>query len=85
MAHTMPLKFLLNLTSRERTLRTNRQLGCLLAFIAGAINARGFLAVRRYTSHMTGLVRAARLTRKVAAGRSGQRRGAPRKVWRACL
>ncbi len=55
---TMPLHFLHDLTSRERTLRSNRQLGCLLAFVAGAINAGGFLAVRRYTSHMTGIVSA---------------------------
>ena len=54
----MPLQFLHNLTSRERTRRTNRQLGCLLAFVAGAINAGGFLAVQRYTSHMTGIVSA---------------------------
>ena len=52
----MPLTFLHTLTSRERTRRTNRQLGCLLAFVAGAINAGGFLAVQRYTSHMTGIV-----------------------------
>ena len=54
----MPLIFLHSLTSRERTRRANRQLGCLLAFVAGAINAGGFLAVRRYTSHMTGIVSA---------------------------
>ncbi len=54
----MPLIFLHRLTSRERTRRANRQLGCLLAFVAGAINAGGFLAVRRYTSHMTGIVSA---------------------------
>jgi len=54
----MPLIFLNNLTGRARTRRTNRQLGCLLAFVAGAINAGGFLAVQRYTSHMTGIVSA---------------------------
>jgi uncharacterized membrane protein YoaK (UPF0700 family) len=54
----MPLIFLNNLTGRERTRRTNRQLGCLLAFVAGAINAGGYLAVQRYTSHMTGIVSA---------------------------
>jgi uncharacterized membrane protein YoaK (UPF0700 family) len=31
-------------------------LGAILAFVAGAINAGGFLAVGRYTSHMTGVV-----------------------------
>ena len=44
------------LTDRERTRRANRQLGCVLAFVAGAINAGGFLAVNRYTSHMTGII-----------------------------
>ncbi|MDB5857278.1 MAG: hypothetical protein JWQ76_967 [Ramlibacter sp.] len=54
----MPLIFLANLAGRERTRRSNRQLGCLLAFVAGAINAGGFLMVHRYTSHMTGVVSA---------------------------
>ncbi|MBG9387620.1 YoaK family protein [Caenimonas aquaedulcis] len=54
----MPHVFLANLTGRQRTQRTNRQLGGLLAFVAGAINAGGFLAVQRYTSHMTGIVSA---------------------------
>lgn len=53
---SMAFKFLLQLTSRERTRRTNRQFGGILAFVAGAINAGGFLAVQRYTSHMTGIV-----------------------------
>lgn len=52
----MVFKFLLQLTSRERTRRSNRQFGGILAFVAGAINAGGFLAVQRYTSHMTGIV-----------------------------
>ena len=54
----MPIKFLHGLTSRRRTRRANRQLGAVLAFVAGAINAGGFLAVQRYTSHMTGIVSA---------------------------
>ncbi len=54
----MFLNFLLQLTARDRTRRSNRQLGGLLAFVAGAINAGGFLAVQRYTSHMTGIVSA---------------------------
>ncbi len=53
------LGFLRQLTSRQRTQRANRQLGAVLAFVAGAINAGGFLAVQRYTSHMTGIVSAA--------------------------
>ncbi|CAN5347629.1 YoaK family protein [soil metagenome] len=36
----------------------NWQLGWLLAFVAGATNAGGFLATRQYTSHMTGVVAA---------------------------
>lgn len=46
------------LMSRHRTLRTNRHLGMVLTFVAGAVNAGGFLAVHRYTSHMTGIVSA---------------------------
>lgn len=48
--------FLRRLTGRDRTRRANRQLGAVLAFVAGAINAGGFLAVSRYTSHVTGLL-----------------------------
>lgn len=54
----MPIKFLHGLTSRHRTRRANRQLGAVLAFVAGAVNAGGFLAVQRYTSHMTGIISA---------------------------
>ena len=52
----MPAEFIHGLTRRTRTRRSNRQLGAVLAFVAGAINAGGFLAVQRYTSHMTGVV-----------------------------
>lgn len=56
-SHTANMLGLFNaLTDRERTRRANRQLGCVLAFVAGAINAGGFLAVNRYTSHMTGII-----------------------------
>lgn len=44
------------LTGRHRSPAINRLLGLLLAFIAGAVNAGGFLAVHMYTSHMTGFV-----------------------------
>lgn len=54
----MPAQFLRRLTGRDRTRQANRQLGLLLAFVAGGINAGGFLAVHRYTSHMTGIVSA---------------------------
>ena len=43
-----------HLTGQHRTAATNRLLGGLLAFNAGAINAGGFLLVSMYTSHMTG-------------------------------
>ena len=49
---------LMGLTRKRRTRRKNRQLGGLLAWVAGAVNAGGFLAVGRYTSHMTGIVSA---------------------------
>jgi len=52
----MPLSYARALTGRTRTPEANRQLGYALAFVAGAINAGGFLAVRQYTSHMTGIV-----------------------------
>lgn len=52
----MPVVFLRTLTGTVRTRRANRQLGAVLAFVAGAVNAGGFLAVRQYTSHMTGIV-----------------------------
>jgi len=43
-----------HLSGQHRTAATNRLLGTLLAFNAGAINAGGFLVVSMYTSHMTG-------------------------------
>jgi uncharacterized membrane protein YoaK (UPF0700 family) len=42
----------------NRTHQTNARLGAVLAFVAGATNAGGFLAVGTYTSHMTGVVSA---------------------------
>ena len=39
-----------------RTASMNRQLAWSMAFVAGAVNAGGLLAVGRYTSHMTGVV-----------------------------
>jgi uncharacterized membrane protein YoaK (UPF0700 family) len=44
------------MTGKVRTTDANRHLGIALAFVAGAINAGGFLAVQQYTSHMTGIV-----------------------------
>lgn len=42
------------LTGRHRLARSNRTLGLLLAFNAGAMNAGGFLVLHMYTSHMSG-------------------------------
>lgn len=55
---TMPLNYSRRLTGRTRTKEADNQLGFILAFAAGAINAGGFLAVQQYTSHMTGVVSA---------------------------
>jgi uncharacterized membrane protein YoaK (UPF0700 family) len=52
----MPLFYLRRLTGSKRTEAANRHLACFLAFIAGATNAGGFLAVHQYTSHMSGVV-----------------------------
>src|SRR5690606_41293574 len=52
----MPLQYLRTLTASERTRRANVHLGVSLAFVAGAVNAAGLLAVGEYTSHMTGVV-----------------------------
>ena len=43
-------------TNVERSPEANIGLGSALAFVAGATNAGGFLAVGTYTSHMTGVV-----------------------------
>lgn len=45
-----------HLTGQHRTVASNRRLGLLLAFNAGAVNAGGFLVVKLYTSHMTGFI-----------------------------
>lgn len=52
----MPAAYARFLVGRQRTVGANRQLGLVLAFVAGAINAGGFLAVQQYTSHVTGMV-----------------------------
>jgi uncharacterized membrane protein YoaK (UPF0700 family) len=43
-------------TDVQRNPKANLRLGLVLTFVAGATNAGGFLAVGRYTSHMTGIV-----------------------------
>ncbi len=42
-------------TDVQRSPEANLRLGLVLSFVAGATNAGGFLAVGRYTSHMTGI------------------------------
>jgi len=52
----MPILYLRGLTGKIRSAEADVHLGLSLAFIAGAMNAGGFLAVHQYTSHMTGIV-----------------------------
>lgn len=52
----MPITYARRLTGQQRTPQADRQLSFGLAFVAGAVNAGGFLAVQQYTSHMTGIV-----------------------------
>jgi uncharacterized membrane protein YoaK (UPF0700 family) len=52
----MQAHYFRTLTGRDRSIEANRQLGFSLAFVAGATNAGGFLAVKQYTSHMSGVV-----------------------------
>lgn len=55
----MLINYLVRLSARERTATANLHLGALLSFVAGALNAGGFLAIGQYTSHMTGIVSSA--------------------------
>lgn len=52
----MPVQYLRTFTAAQRTEASNIRLGRVLAFVAGAVNAGGFLAVGQYTSHMTGIL-----------------------------
>ena len=54
----MPVNYARRLTGRDRSDIANHHLGCALAFVAGAANAGGYLAVKQYTSHMSGIVSA---------------------------
>jgi uncharacterized membrane protein YoaK (UPF0700 family) len=54
----MPVPYLRRLTGSNRNQTANRQLAHFLAFIAGAANAGGYVAVKQYTSHMSGIVSA---------------------------
>lgn len=55
----MPIHYLASLTAEERSARANLHLGASLAFVAGSLNAGGFLAIGQYTSHMTGMLSSA--------------------------
>lgn len=50
------IRYLHFLAGRERTREADRHLGLTLAFVAGAVNAGGWLAVSQFTSHMTGVL-----------------------------
>ncbi|MBB3146725.1 uncharacterized membrane protein YoaK (UPF0700 family) [Phyllobacterium trifolii] len=50
------IPYLRRLAGRERFEKSDRHLARFLTFVAGAANAGGFLAVHRYTSHMSGIV-----------------------------
>ena len=52
----MPIPYLRKLTAAQRSPEANRHLAYVLTFVAGAVNAGGFLAVQQYTSHMSGIV-----------------------------
>ncbi len=73
----MPLFYLRRLTGSRRTEIANRHLARYLAFIAGATNAGGLLAVGQYTSHMSGIVSA-------MARQPGHRKGPSRPCWAWC-
>ncbi len=47
-----------SIAASERTGAADTLLGMALTFVAGAINAGGFLAIGQYTSHMSGIVSA---------------------------
>lgn len=51
----MPINYFRSLADHRRDQMADRHLGYALAFVAGATNAGGFLAVGQYTSHMTGI------------------------------
>jgi uncharacterized membrane protein YoaK (UPF0700 family) len=50
------IPYLRGLAGKERFEKADRHLARFLTFVAGAVNAGGFLAVHQYTSHMSGIV-----------------------------
>lgn len=65
----MILGYLYRLSAARRSKRADLHLGIMLAFVGGAVNAGGFLAIGQYTSHVTGIVSA--LGDHVALGEYG--------------
>jgi uncharacterized membrane protein YoaK (UPF0700 family) len=59
----MPLR---RMAGRERSTAANWQLAALLAFTAGTVDLCGYMALRQFTSHMSGTV--ATIAADVAAG-----------------
>lgn len=57
------------MTASERSGMADILLGMALTFIAGAVNAGGFLAIGRYTSHMSGIFSS--MADNVAVGSTG--------------
>lgn len=68
-AETRLIGPLRRLVGAERSDAADAQLGFTLCFIAGAVNAGGFLAVGQYTSHMSGIVSA--MADNIALGAAG--------------
>lgn len=52
----MPVNYLRNISGKNRAHDFDLGLARYLIFVAGAVNAGGFLAVAQYTSHMSGIV-----------------------------
>lgn len=52
------LRYSYRISGARRTARADLHLGIVLAFVGGAVNAGGFLAIGQYTSHVTGIVSA---------------------------
>ena len=52
----IPIQYLSRLTAESRSGQANLHIGMILTFVAGALNAGGFLAIGQYTSHITGMV-----------------------------
>lgn len=57
-ADTRMRHYLGGLAARERNAASDRHLASYLTFVAGAVNAGGFMAIHQYTSHMSGIISA---------------------------